>query len=393
MNNNLFPTINSNQDQNDSRVRVKYGEYGFRNPLGWAAGIDRLGKAVEGLFGLGFGFVEIGSVANEANSAALSQQHRDLGADKYSKMLWDSKSLLYHSVYHSYGIGRVVNQILKRQKKIIDGKLTPDPENVIGINILPSKSIFESIPYLIRSDYAETIDTAIELSDYLVINITEFDKTKRKTMASVRSEKDLTKLWKRVNKSLALNLGKIAAVEYAKVDPELDSKAGIVDIKYQTYKMYVRNAMLAKNCVPLIMLKIDSYLTEKEYRTIAKVMKEQHIDGAIIGSTIPINVGIKDKSKRLLNDKPAMGGAGGDYTKHNSLKALKSMYEFTEGKKLLISSGGIFSGQDMYNRMCNGASLVQIYSALSMRGPYVVQYMMDEFTQILKQNNGMPFQR
>ena len=151
--------------------------------------------------------------------------------------------------------------------------------------------------------------------------------------------------------------------------------------------------MLAKNCVPLIMLKIDSYLTEKEYRTIAKVMKEQHIDGAIIGSTIPINVGIKDKSKRLLNDKPAMGGAGGDYTKHNSLKALKSMYEFTGGKKLLISSGGIFSGQDMYNRMCNGASLVQIYSALAMRGPYVVQYMMDEFTQILKQNNGMPFQR
>lgn len=34
----------------------------FRNPIGLAAGFDKNAEAVEGLLGLGFGFVEVGSV-------------------------------------------------------------------------------------------------------------------------------------------------------------------------------------------------------------------------------------------------------------------------------------------------------------------------------------------
>ena len=34
----------------------------FRSPIGLAAGFDKDGEAVEGISGLGFGFVEIGSV-------------------------------------------------------------------------------------------------------------------------------------------------------------------------------------------------------------------------------------------------------------------------------------------------------------------------------------------
>jgi dihydroorotate dehydrogenase len=34
----------------------------FSNPVGLAAGFDKNAEAVEGLLGLGFGFVEVGSV-------------------------------------------------------------------------------------------------------------------------------------------------------------------------------------------------------------------------------------------------------------------------------------------------------------------------------------------
>lgn len=34
----------------------------FRNPVGIAAGFDKHGEAVDGLYKMGFGFVEIGSV-------------------------------------------------------------------------------------------------------------------------------------------------------------------------------------------------------------------------------------------------------------------------------------------------------------------------------------------
>lgn len=34
----------------------------FRNPVGLAAGFDKHAEAIDGMFGTGFGFVEIGSV-------------------------------------------------------------------------------------------------------------------------------------------------------------------------------------------------------------------------------------------------------------------------------------------------------------------------------------------
>lgn len=37
----------------------------FRNPVGLAAGFDKHGEAVDGLYKMGFGFVEVGSVTPE----------------------------------------------------------------------------------------------------------------------------------------------------------------------------------------------------------------------------------------------------------------------------------------------------------------------------------------
>lgn len=37
----------------------------FRNPLGLAAGFDKHGEAVDGLYKVGFGFVEVGTVTPE----------------------------------------------------------------------------------------------------------------------------------------------------------------------------------------------------------------------------------------------------------------------------------------------------------------------------------------
>ena len=45
-------------------VKTKSG-YEFRNPIGLSSGVDNTGKAVDGLFDLGFGFIEVGSVSSE----------------------------------------------------------------------------------------------------------------------------------------------------------------------------------------------------------------------------------------------------------------------------------------------------------------------------------------
>lgn len=37
----------------------------LKNPVGMAAGLDKDGEAIDGLFDLGFGYVEVGSVTPE----------------------------------------------------------------------------------------------------------------------------------------------------------------------------------------------------------------------------------------------------------------------------------------------------------------------------------------
>ena len=49
----------------------------------------------------------------------------------------------------------------------------------------------------------------------------------------------------------------------------------------------------------------------------------------------------------------------------------------------MIGVGGIFTGQDAYSKIRRGASLVQVYSSLSIDGPSVVARVKDELAALL----------
>ena len=46
--------------------------------------------------------------------------------------------------------------------------------------------------------------------------------------------------------------------------------------------------------------------------------------------------------------------------------------------------GGIANGNDAYEKIVNGASLVQLYSSLSLEGPPVVGRVKRELAQLLR---------
>ena len=289
-------------------------------------------------------------------------------------------------MYSNDGIPRVLSRLCIRQENLLKGKFTTNENALLGLTLSPSKSTIDSVPYLIATDFESAVTSVLEFSDYIVINLTERDKSKRAAIMGLRQKDELTRLVRKVRRRIAIDLGKIAALEYSKLQNEQSSTPEIVDVYEQVRKVMIRNSLMSKNTVPLVLLKIDSYLTEQEYKDIAEVMIAENVDGVIIGSTVPVNVGIKDKSKRKYTSEVALGGAGGEITQPFATYALKTMYGYTQGKKLLISSGGIFTGQDMYDRMTNGANCVQIYSALAFHGPYVVKQILEEFSDILKRN-------
>lgn len=56
------------------------------------------------------------------------------------------------------------------------------------------------------------------------------------------------------------------------------------------------------------------------------------------------------------------------------------------GKIPIIGVGGVFTGQDAYEKILAGASAVQIYTALIYHGPPVVSKIKTELAEILLKN-------
>ena len=66
---------------------------------------------------------------------------------------------------------------------------------------------------------------------------------------------------------------------------------------------------------------------------------------------------------------------------------MKWAYQQTNGKFLIIGTGGIFSAKDAIQMMRNGASLVQIYSSLVIEGPGLTKKINKDIVAYLKQHN------
>ena len=63
---------------------------------------------------------------------------------------------------------------------------------------------------------------------------------------------------------------------------------------------------------------------------------------------------------------------------------IKSFLCFITGQLPIIGVGGVSSGEDAYEKIRAGASLVQLYSALVYQGPPVVSRIKRELEELLQ---------
>ncbi|MFN3454444.1 MAG: quinone-dependent dihydroorotate dehydrogenase, partial [Pseudobdellovibrio sp.] len=69
---------------------------------------------------------------------------------------------------------------------------------------------------------------------------------------------------------------------------------------------------------------------------------------------------------------PKEGGVSGKPLKEKSIQALctvKKLLDKKNEKKCLISTGGVMTEEDVFERIALGADLVQVYSTLVYEGP------------------------
>ncbi|MFH1805341.1 MAG: quinone-dependent dihydroorotate dehydrogenase [Pseudomonadota bacterium] len=130
-----------------------------------------------------------------------------------------------------------------------------------------------------------------------------------------------------------------------------------------------------------VLLKVAPDLTDEDKADIAAVVMALKLDGMIVSNTtIDRPVGLNSY------DQDEAGGLSGPPLMEPSTRVLADFYRLTSGTIPLIGVGGITSGKDAYEKILNGASLVQLYSALVYHGPGLVQEIKEDLARRLRKD-------
>jgi dihydroorotate dehydrogenase len=108
-----------------------------------------------------------------------------------------------------------------------------------------------------------------------------------------------------------------------------------------------------------IFVKMSPDLTNKNVDSIIKISRKYGVKGFVCSNLT------KKKEKKS-------GGYSGKIVEKDSDKLLRYIYSKTRGEFVLIAVGGIFSAEDAYMKIKNGANLVQLITGMIYRGPNLI---------------------
>ena len=111
-----------------------------------------------------------------------------------------------------------------------------------------------------------------------------------------------------------------------------------------------------------ILLKIAPDLSYEQLDEIVRLALSFGLDGLIATNTTVARAGLRTPIDET-------GGLSGRPLKERSLELLKHLYAQVGDTLPLVSVGGIFNADDVWERLRAGASLVQLYTSFVYRGP------------------------
>ena len=130
-----------------------------------------------------------------------------------------------------------------------------------------------------------------------------------------------------------------------------------------------------------LLVKLPLNLNQTHIDSLADVFTRTKIDGVIIGGYLPSSALPEQLTKKKIN-----GYVSGHALKEVSNKMIETFYRATKGQVMIIASGGVFTGDDAFEKICLGATLVQIHSAILYKGPAVGNQISKRLAFLLETN-------
>ena len=85
-------------------------------------------------------------------------------------------------------------------------------------------------------------------------------------------------------------------------------------------------------------------------------------------------------------NKNKTGGLSGCPLNSISNQVIKNFYKNFKGKIPIIGVGGVVDGISAYKKIKYGANLLQLYTAMVFKGPYVASKINKELSNLLKKD-------
>lgn len=309
----------------------------FPNPFGIAAGFDKGAEAIDGLLGLGLGFLEIGSVTplpQPGNPKPRAFRLPELGAviNRYG---FNSEGVdVVRERLAAYRSAQAQQLSLRQQQGAENrGRLT----GLLAVNLGKNKLSEDA-----AADYSLGVAKLAPYSDFLVINVSSPNTQGLRALQGGRQLEALVSAVKTTRDRMTWGTG----------GP------------------------------PPLLVKIAPDLTEAEVTDIARLALRLGIDGLVVTNTTTARPPLVASHEHGAE----AGGLSGRPLLESSTEVLRKVYALTRGQLPLIGCGGVSSGRDAYQKIRAGASLVEVYTALALEGPSLIPKMKQELAECLKRD-------
>ena len=130
-----------------------------------------------------------------------------------------------------------------------------------------------------------------------------------------------------------------------------------------------------------LLVKIAPDLDEQACSDIATLALDHRLDGLIVSNTT-----IDRPSDLKSGHRGETGGLSGKPLFRKSTEVLRTMRRLTQGRIVLVGVGGISSGEDAWAKIRAGATLVQLYTALTYQGPGLVTRIKQELLACMQRD-------
>jgi dihydroorotate dehydrogenase len=270
-----------------------------------AAGVDKDASWFEDLGALGFGFVEVGTIT------ALAQEGNP--RPRVHRLLAD-RAIVNRMGFPNPGADAAARTLAERRAA------APGDGTVVGVNVGKSRVVAVEDA---AADYRKTVERLAPVSDYLVLNVSSPNTPGLRRLQEGERLREL-----------------------------IDE---------------VRQATAASGRRVPLLVKIDPDLPDESIAEIVALAVERGLDGIVAvnttldrGSLTPAGLSIAAAEA---------GGISGPPLRSRSLEVLRLIRKLAGDKLVVISVGGVASVEDVWERVCAGATLVQVYTALVYAGP------------------------